>query len=215
MEPRSRPSPRPATIGAVVVGLLAILAVVLWATRPASDPSEAGASPSVSPGTTSVAATDGPSPSTSALPPSTGPTASSVPASPSPVGASVANRIRIPRLGIDLPVIEGDGIEAPLDSAAHFPGTAWPGAGSNVYIYAHARDGLFIKLWDARVGDEVLLDTVDGRTVTYIVDEIRPRTPWNALELLEPTEREQLTLQTSTSYTATAPRFVVIALPGP
>ena len=103
----------------------------------------------------------------------------------------------------------------PAEFRAHYPGTAWPGSGSNIYIYAHARDGLFIKLWDAKEGDEVLLDTVDGRTATYIVDEIRPRTPWNALDMLEPTEREQLTLQTSTSYTATAPRFVVIALPGP
>ena len=213
MEPRPRRGARPAAVGALIVGLLAILAVVLWASRPpAPDPSAVGGSPTASLQPTAAVPTEGATPSTSAVPPSTGPTVS---VSPPPVGESVASRIRIPRLQIDLPVIEGDGIDAPLDSAAHYPGTAWPGGGSNIYIYAHARDGLFIKLWDAREGDEVLLDTVDGRTVTYIVDEIRPRTPWDAVELLEPTEQEQLTLQTSTSYTATAPRFVVIALPGP
>lgn len=213
MEPRSRRSSRPATVGALVVGLLAILAVVLWATRPpASDPSAVGGSPTATLQPTAAVPTEQATPSASTLPPSTGPTATT---SPSPVRESVASRIRIPRLAIDLPVIEGDGIDAPLDAAAHYPGTAWPGGGSNIYIYAHARDGLFIKLWDAREGDEVLLDTVDRRTVTYIVDDIRPMTPWNEVDLLKPTEQEQLTLQTSTSYTATAPRFVVIALPGP
>lgn len=213
MEPRPRQGVRPAAVGALIVGVLAILAVVLWSSRPpASDPSAVGGSPSASLQPSAAAPTERATPSSSAVPPSTEPTVS---ISPPPVGQSVAKRIRIPRLQIDLPVIEGDGIDAPLDAAAHYPGTAWPGGGSNIYIYAHARDGLFINLWDAREGDEVLLDTVDGRTVTYIVDEIRPRTPWNAVELLEPSDQERLTLQTSTSYTATAPRFVVIALPGP
>ena len=202
-------------VGALVLGLLAILALVLWATRPpVSDPAVAGANPSASPGPAAAVASEGSTTSTSAPPPPAGPTSSSPATSPLPVGESVATRIRIRAL--DRPADRrGRWIEAPLDSAAHYPGTAWPGSGSNIYIYAHARDGLFIKLWDAKEGDEVILDTVDGRTATYIVDEVRPRTPWNALEILEPTEREQLTLQTSTSYTATAPRFVVIALPGP
>ena len=132
---------------------------------------------------------------------------------PSPRASGVATRIRIPRLGIDLPIVEGDGIDAPLDKAAHYPGTAWPGGGSNIYIYGHAREGLFIELWNARRGDEVILEAKDGATWSYEVTEVRPRTPYDAVELLEPTPTEQLTLQTSTSNTATAPRFVVIALP--
>lgn len=203
---------RPAIAGAILVGVLAILAVVLWSGRsPAADPSASGSSPTTAT-QSGPAPTDRATVSPSAVSPSGG---SSVPSSAPSPGTSVASRIRIPRLAIDLPIIEGDGIDAPLDSAAHYPGTAWPGGGSNIYIYAHARRGLFIGLWDVRQGDEVLLDTVDGRTVTYVVDEIRPKTPWDAVELLEPTDEEQLTLQTSTSYTATAPRFVVIALPRP
>lgn len=204
--------PRPAIAGVLIVGVLAVLAVVLWSGQsPAADPSSAGSSPTAAT-QSAPAPTERETVSPSAVPPSAG---SSVPSSAPSPGTSVASRIRIPRLAIDLPIIEGDGIDAPLDSAAHYPGTAWPGGGSNIYIYAHARRGLFIGLWDARQGDEVLLDTVDGRTVTYVVDEIRPKTPWDAVELLEPTDEERLTLQTSTSYTATAPRFVVIALPRP
>jgi LPXTG-site transpeptidase (sortase) family protein len=126
-----------------------------------------------------------------------------------------ANRIRIDRLGIDLAIIQGDGIDAPIGKAAHYPSSAWPGGGTNIYIYGHARVGMFIRLWDARVGDTVQLGLVDGTTRTYIVTKVLPTVPWDAVQYLEPTPTEQLTLQTSTSYYPTAPRFVVIAVPAP
>jgi len=124
-----------------------------------------------------------------------------------------AKRIRIERLGIDLRIVHGDGIDAPMGKAAHYPGTAWPRKGSNIYIYAHAQEGMFINLWDAREGDVVELDLIDGTSVNYVVDEVLPKVPWNSVELLKATTNEQLTLQTSTSYQPTAPRFVVIAHP--
>jgi LPXTG-site transpeptidase (sortase) family protein len=74
---------------------------------------------------------------------------------------------------------------------------------------------MFINLWKARVGDIVELDLVDGTTRTYVVDRVVPKVPWNALQYLEPTKTEQLTLQTSTSYHPTSPRFIVIAHPVP
>ena len=126
-----------------------------------------------------------------------------------------ATRVRIERLGIDLAIVDGDGIDAPIGKAAHYPGTAWPGGGSNIYIYAHARVGMFLPLWQVAVGDQVILNLVDGTQRTYVVQKILPRVPWDAISYLAPTPTEQLTLQTSTSYYATAPRFVVIALPTP
>jgi LPXTG-site transpeptidase (sortase) family protein len=127
----------------------------------------------------------------------------------------VATRIRIARLGIDLRIVEGDGVDAPLNKAAHYPGTGWPLGGTNIYLYAHAQTGMFLSLWDAKVGDEVDLDLKDGSTRRYVVTEVKPKVPWNALGYLAPTPTEQLTLQTSTSYTAAAPRFIVIAVPAP
>lgn len=124
-----------------------------------------------------------------------------------------ATQIRIDRLRIDLPIVEGDGIDAPLGKAAHYPGTAWPGGGSNIYLYAHARDGMFIALWEATPGDEVTLTLVDETERTYTVTDVLPKVPWDAIEYLDPTPAEQLTLQTCTSYGATAPRFIVIAVP--
>ncbi len=124
-----------------------------------------------------------------------------------------ATRIRIERLGIDLKIVEGDGVDAPIGKAAHYPGSAWPGGGSNIYIYGHAQKGMFLNLWNARVGDTVVLSLVDGTTRTYVIDQVFPEVPWNAMQYVRPTAAEQLTLQTSTSYHPTSPRFIVIALP--
>jgi LPXTG-site transpeptidase (sortase) family protein len=110
-------------------------------------------------------------------------------------------------------IVEGDGVDAPLGKVAHYPGTAWPGGGSNIYLYAHARDGMFISLWNAVIGDKVVLTLVDGSQRRYVVSRIRPSVRWNDMSVLDPTPTEQLTLQTCTSYQVTAPRFIVIAVP--
>jgi LPXTG-site transpeptidase (sortase) family protein len=137
----------------------------------------------------------------------------SPPGSPA-VGAGIrANRIKIATLGIDLAVVEGDGVDTPIGKAAHYPGSAWPGGGSNIYIYGHARVGMFLPLWQIHIGDTVEMDLVDGTSRTYVVTKILPKVPYDAVSYLAPTPTEQLTLQTCTSYYPTAPRFVVIAVP--
>jgi len=158
----------------------------------------AGASTAIATDTLPPITTDSPTPGPSATP-----------------AGIVATRILIARLGINLRIVEGDGLDAPIGKAAHYPGTAWPGSGSNIYIYGHARVGMFLSLWQARVGDKVVLTLADGTTRTYVVTKVLPKVPWDDVAYLNPTPTEQLTLQTSTSYYATAPRFVVIAVPQP
>lgn len=123
------------------------------------------------------------------------------------------SRVRVDRLGIDVGVVEGDGVSVPHEAAAHYPGTAWPGQGSNSYLYAHARDGHFRELWQVRTGDLVEVDMADGSVAEYEVTEIHPVVEWDALEYLGPTDGERLTLQTCLTYDDTAPRFIVIAEP--
>jgi LPXTG-site transpeptidase (sortase) family protein len=144
------------------------------------------------------------------------PPIATIPPTPAPSATPagiIATRILIARLGINLRIVEGDGLDAPIGKAAHYPGTAWPGGGSNIYIYGHARVGMFLSLWQAQVGDKVVLTLADGTTRTYVVTKVLPKVPWDDMAYLNPTPTEQLTLQTSTSYYATAPRFVVIAVP--
>ena len=181
----SETPPATATPSPVASSALGDLPLVTVA--PAASPLEAGspaASPSVSP-----------------------------PGSPA-VGAGIrANRIKIATLGIDLAVVEGDGVDTPIGKVAHYPGSAWPGGGSNIYIYGHARVGMFLPLWQIHIGDTVEMDLVDGTSRTYVVTKILPKVPYDAVSYLAPTPTEQLTLQTCTSYYPTAPRFIVIAVP--
>lgn len=128
-------------------------------------------------------------------------------------------RIQVPRLAIDLPIAEGD-VErdvvvqqTPENFAFHLPGSAIPGMGSNSYLYAHARRGMFLTLWNARAGDEVLISTPNGSVLKYVVAEVHPRVAPEDTSWILPTPSERLTLQTSTGPNRDDPRFVVVAVP--
>ncbi|HEV2249927.1 MAG TPA: sortase [Candidatus Limnocylindria bacterium] len=137
------------------------------------------------------------------------------PRAPIPAGY----RIQIPRLGIDLPIAEGDVVrdidqqKTPEGSAFHLPGTSIPGLGGNTYLYAHARTGMFLSLWNARPGDEVFISTPDLRALKYVISEVHPRVAPDDVSWVQPTNGERLTLQTSTGPKASDPRFVAIAVP--
>ena len=191
---------------APVVSVLALcLGLVLlfssWPAQPAS-----------SPRATLAALTTSPAPS-SLLSPTIAP--SPTPAPTIPPGY----RIKIVRLSIDLPIAEGDldrdtvRQETPENFAFHLPGTAIPGDGSNSYIYAHARRGMFLSLWNAREGDEVTIITPDAHELRYVVSEVHPRVDPSDVTWAARTSNERLTLQTSTGPNPGDPRFVVIALP--
>lgn len=146
---------------------------------------------------------------------SAAPSATRDPRTPIPLGY----RVQIPRLGIDLPIAEGDLIrdidqgKTPEGFAFHLPGTSIPGLGSNTYLYAHARTGMFLSLWRAEVGDEVFVSTPDLRALKYVVTEVLPRVAPADVSGVQPTQSERLTLQTSTGPNPADPRFVVVAVP--
>ena len=216
---RSRPLILVAGLGVIVLAAAGVAYLLGGGTAsigPVTAQATASPTPSASPAAGALASS---SPSAASSLPTATPGSAATAASPQPTTDNEAgiraNRITIDRLGIDLAIIEGDGIDAPIGKAAHFPSSGWPGGGTNIYIYGHARVGMFIRLWDARVGDTVQLGLVDGTTRSYVVTMVLPAVPWDAVQYLEPTPTEQLTLQTCTSYSATAPRFVVIAVPAP
>ena len=220
--PRSRGASRRAGVlvaSLAVVALVAGLTIALNGTGEAPRASTSGADESIAAGDLSLVPIfeSGAPVAPSEAGPSVSPIAAELPSgSPSSAGQGTrAVRIRIERLDIDLRIVDGDGIDAPIGKAAHYPGSAWPGAGSNVYIYGHAQEDMFIGLWKAREGDLVELDLADGTTRSYVVGEILPNVQWDGVKYLQATASEQLTLQTSTSYQPTAPRFIVIAHPAP
>jgi sortase (surface protein transpeptidase) len=196
-------------LGAALAALALELGVVLLvvAAWPSSPPV---VRPAATPTATTAAASLAPTPSRAFV------AASATPTPPIPAGY----RIQVPRLAIDLEIIEGDlerdtvQQQTPEHYAFHLPGTGIPGSGTNSYIYAHARTGMFLSLWNTRVGDIVLISTPDGRSLRYVVSEVHPRVPPSEVAWASPTPPERLTLQTSTGPSPGDPRFVVVALPG-
>jgi sortase (surface protein transpeptidase) len=176
-------------------------------------PARAPAAPPQAIATATIAAAS-PAPSATAIV-AASPTPAPTPTPPIPAGY----RIQVPRLAIDLAIIEGD-IErdtvqqqTPEHYAFHLPGTGLPGGGTNSYIYAHARSGMFLSLWNARVGDVVLILTPDGRSLRFVVSEVHPRVPPSEVTWASPTPPDRLTLQTTTGPNPSDPRFVVVAVP--
>jgi len=101
----------------------------------------------------------------------------------------------------------------PEGFAFHFPGTSIPGLGSNTYLYAHARTGMFLTLWNVQPGDQVLISTPDLQLLTYVITEVHPRVAPGDLSWIQATPGERLTLQTSTGPDPGDPRFVAVAVP--
>lgn len=149
------------------------------------------------------------------------PSATISPAPTAPPPSVDGMRIQVARLAIDLPLHEGDAARdvptvsspgaTPEDAAFHYPGTAVPGRRGNAFIYAHARAGMFLSLWQARLGDRVEVVLPDGGRLSYTVVEIHPRVGSSDVRWLEDTDDERLTLQTSTGPTPAHPRFIVVA----
>jgi LPXTG-site transpeptidase (sortase) family protein len=133
-------------------------------------------------------------------------------ARPIPATSHQGLRITVQELGIDLPIVEGDGYDAPLYQAAHYPGLPWPGEGSRSVIYAHARKGMFGPLFQARTGQHIQIAGPDGAR-RYVVTEYYPRWPITDLRWLRPAEHEELVLITCTTYNYNDPRIIVVAEP--
>jgi LPXTG-site transpeptidase (sortase) family protein len=132
-----------------------------------------------------------------------------------PAAAPLAYRIVIPDLNVDLPLVEGDGLNVPLYKAALYPGLKAPGEGGRSLIYAHARPGMFGPLFNARVGEVITIERAGGPELKYAITRYVARWPSNDASVLQPSDHEELVLLTCTSYNPDDPRIVVFAEPVP
>jgi hypothetical protein len=147
-------------------------------------------------------------------------------ASSSPAADRVATRVVIESLGIDLPVIAppNDGYP-PCNVALYFqdPGLGQPGEGRSVYLYAHARTGMFLPLLtaserdngSAMLGSGVDVYTSDDLHFLYSITRVIRHVPADTHFLDAPlaSTGETLWLQTSEGSTADKPKLQVVAEP--
>ncbi len=101
--------------------------------------------------------------------------------------------LRIPKLDLEVPILEGTDDLSLNRAVGHIAGTPRPGESGNVGIAGH-RDGFFRGLKDLRTGDAIEIVTPDGAD-SYAVDEITIVDPTN-VSVLAPRGRPSITLVT-------------------
>ena len=148
---------------------------------------------------------------------------------PGPDPNRVATRVVIDQLGIDLPVIAQPNGNYPYCNVAMYlqaPGLVQPGNGGSVYIYAHARDGMFGPLYERAILGKsggakslksmlVRVYTSDDWMFEYEVTRVLPKVKADSHFLDGPlaVKSETLWLQTSTGPNGTYPKLQVVAKP--
>jgi sortase A len=120
--------------------------------------------------------------------------------------------LRIPRIRLEVAVLEGTDEFVLNRAVGHIAGTAVPGADGNSGIAGH-RDGFFRGLKDIAAGDVVEIETLHGK------EEYRIERTWivspEEVSVLDPTPNRSLTLVTCYPFyfVGSAPRrFIVRAV---
>ncbi len=145
-----------------------------------------------------------------------------------PIRTDTPNRIWIPSLDIEAPVVEPTESEesafqvALAEGVVHYPGTAKPGAIGNVYLFGHSSDfpskpgnykTVFALLPRIKIGDEILVSDDKGQVFKYVAFEtkvIKPSEVGYIKPELKPGEK-MLTVQTSYPVGTALRRFIVLA----
>jgi hypothetical protein len=195
-----------------------LLALLLLGTAACTD-AGAAAPPATSTGSpAATAAAAAPSPTTSVAP------SGAVVATPA---VDVPSRVVVAELGIDLPVVSGDLVvpgnpaDYPLCDVAQYLTTyRYPGRpGTTTWVYAHAREGMFLRLLKASEradGRELLGVAVevysDGPTrYTYEITEVVRHATDRGLARDVPPDGGRLVLQTSEGPKGTVPKLQIAA----
>jgi sortase A len=123
----------------------------------------------------------------------------------------VIGEIQVPRLDLNVMVVQGDSPASLRRAVGHLSKSALPGEWGNVALAGH-RDTFFRPLRDIRLGDEIRF-TTSVRSFEYVVESIEVVAPTD-IRVLEPSTGHDLTLLTCFPfyYVGSAPkRFVVRA----
>jgi hypothetical protein len=217
----------------VVPALLTAMGVMLLTGGLLSyaDPTTAGPIPSETPVEITLPPRPSPSPSvstsaTASVSPSASPSVSPSPSlSPSPAitlkpgTRAVATRIVIPAMKIDLPVIRGPAGYPPCNVAMYLKELGQPGEDRATYLYAHAREGMFLPLLEASkvnngksmLGKQVQVYT--NADVLHVYEIYAVKRHQRSLDQVFEVAEDELWLQTSEGPNSSYPKLMVVARP--
>jgi sortase A len=126
-------------------------------------------------------------------------------------GPQQAVRIQVPTIGVDAPVVQGDGWEQLKKGVGQHIGSADPGLVGNVVLSAH--DDIFGEIFrnldQLQAGDRVVLYTTQQQYV-YVITATQIVAPTD-VEVMNPTSEPTVTLISCYPYLVDRQRIVVFA----
>lgn len=128
-------------------------------------------------------------------------------------GEGVMGYIRIPKIGVSLPICHGVSEEVLATSVGHMPQSAFPigGAGNHSILTGHTglpSAELFTDLTELEPGDSFYIRIL-GDTLTYQVDQITVVLPSEVKKLAAVPGEDHCTLVTCTPYGVNTHRLLV------
>jgi len=128
-----------------------------------------------------------------------------------PVEGDTIGSLSIPALKLELPIVQGTGVDELEKGIGHFDQSVLPGENDNCVLSGH-RTTVFTKLGELMIGDELIVQTSAG-TFTYEVKGTRI-VDKDDKTVIVPTDHAVLTLTTCYPfrYIGSAPdRFIISA----
>lgn len=134
----------------------------------------------------------------------------------SPQQYSGPNKLVVPQIFMDQPVLEGPTVATAMKGIWRLPNSSTPDKGGNTVLIGHRflysrNPGVFYNLDKVQVGDKLALFW-GNKQYTYSVSEVKTVTPEQS-DIEAPTEDARLTLYTCTPLWTSKNRLVVIAKP--
>jgi len=124
-------------------------------------------------------------------------------------GPSQANRIQIPAIGVDAPIVQGDGWEQLKKGVGQHIGTSNPGEKGNLVLSAHNDifGEIFRYLEKLQPGDEIVLHT-NQRAYVYVITRTKVVEPTD-VSVMDSSSEPTITLVSCYPYLIDDQRIVV------
>ena len=130
-----------------------------------------------------------------------------------PSYASNYGTLKIPSVGIELPIYYGDELEILKYGVGHTPGTYFPGEGGSIVYMAHNTVNMLRKLPETQNGDSIVVETIYG-TYNYTIYDAKVINEKDFDSVPFQKEEELLMIYTCypvTAITHTPYRYIVYA----
>jgi LPXTG-site transpeptidase (sortase) family protein len=131
---------------------------------------------------------------------------------PAPTEGSAVAKLQIPAIGLDEIVVSGTAEGDLALGPGHYVGTAAPGQAGNVAIAGHrtTNGAPFNRLGSLAIGDPIILTTLSGEQLTYIVSQAPQPVSPSDVAVLDDFGDNRITLTTCNPEFSATQRLIVV-----